>query len=163
MNWPSSHVLQAGEEDGVQAAGSVRRRPLGLPFAASAKDMQGWKVKEWEVVWVQKLVTSPDVTEHTMANCVPAALEQVCVLPFWKPGVKVAVTREDGESAVSVLTLCVTGQLCTSSVRAGLCLALLEARCKGGCYMRGRGVSSLSPDLLCDVVQILILLLDPHL
>ena len=61
-----------------------------------------------EEVWVQKLVTSPDVTEHTMANCVPAALEQVCVLPFWKPGVKVVVTREDGESAVSVLTLCVT-------------------------------------------------------
>ena len=47
MNWPSSHVLQAEEEDRVQAAGSVRR-PLGLPFAASAKEMQGWKVKEWE-------------------------------------------------------------------------------------------------------------------
>ena len=121
MNWPSSHVLQAGEEDRVLAAGSVRRRPLGLPFAASAKDMQGWKVKEWEEVWVQKLVTFPDVTEHTVAN------------------------------------------LCTCSVRAGLCLALLEARCNGGCYTRGWGVSSLSPDPLCDVVQILILLLDPHL
>ncbi|KAI4529629.1 hypothetical protein MG293_020307 [Ovis ammon polii] len=68
MNWPSSHVLQAGEEDGVQAAGSERRRPLGLPFAASAKEMQVWKVKEWEEVWVQKSVTYPDVTEHTMAN-----------------------------------------------------------------------------------------------
>ena len=121
MNWPSSHVLQAGEEDGVQAAGSERRRPLGLPFAASAKEMRVWKVKEWEEVLVQKSVTYPDVTEHTVAN------------------------------------------LCINSVRAGLCLALLEARCKGGCYTRGWGVSSLSPDPLCDVVQILILLLDSHL
>ena len=40
-------MLQAEEEDRIQAAGSVRR-PLGLPFAASAKEMQGWKVKEWE-------------------------------------------------------------------------------------------------------------------
>ena len=50
-------MLQAGEEDGVQAAGSERRRPLGLPFAASAKEMRVWKVKEWEEVLVQKSVT----------------------------------------------------------------------------------------------------------
>ena len=105
MNWPSSHAVQAGEEDRVQAAGSGRR-PLGLPFAASPKEMQGWKVKEWEEAQVQKLVTYPNVTDHTVAN------------------------------------------LCTNSVRAGLRLVLLEARCKGGCYLRGGG-SAVSVLTLC--------------
>lgn len=69
MNWPSSHMLHILEEDRVKAAGFVMRRPLGtLHFATSAKEMQGWEIKEGEEAWLQKLVTCPDVTKRTMAT-----------------------------------------------------------------------------------------------
>ena len=60
------HVL---EENSVKAAGFVMRRPLGtLHFATSAKEMQGWEIKEGEEAWVQKLVTCPDVTKRITAT-----------------------------------------------------------------------------------------------